>query len=80
MGAWVSPAFTALPRSVRESLVACVSEDGFDQRRYDAICGEHEIGLAEPERGRLLDDVYTAYVEATDSPGPASWRCDKQPT
>ena len=52
-----------LPGSVRESLIDCVSETAFDQTRFDALVGEHHVGLSNRQRKSLLDEVYERYVE-----------------
>jgi hypothetical protein len=64
-----SPTFDSLPASVRESLIDCVSESQFDAARFNALVGEHHVGLSAQRRKRLLEDAYDRY--AARHPEPA---------
>lgn len=63
MGLGISRSFKALPASVRANLTDCITEETFDQIRFDAIVNEHHVGLRARERKRLLDAAYLEYVK-----------------
>lgn len=65
----------SLPPSVQLNLIDCITEARFDDRRFNAIVGEHLIGLSSDDKNKIINAAYARFAAIKESESPG-W-CDR---
>ena len=65
----------SLPRSVQLNLIDCITDACFDDQRFDAIVGEHIVGLSPCDKNKIINATYARYAAKRESESPG-W-CDR---